>query len=394
MPLRLHLRLAAEEPLRDLRLRHLECEERNRDLVPKREVRRHAETERRLSHAGTSGDDDEVSGLEAGRQPIEVAEAGGGPGDVGAGFVQGGDALEALFQQLLDVAELRGDAALRKLEDDLLGTVDENLRLARAFPTELGDLLSGDDEAAEGRHLVDDARVVRRICRRWHERCQLVHPHAPADGLELATFLELVDEGDRVDRLAFRIEREARAIDLRVALPVEVGGIEDLAHRSDRTRGEQHRPENRLLGLEVLGWRNRSGFCELGDRCHSVGVNHPCACVSICGNVRSRHVFFASFAAEKNICSHTVRTEPVDGSTATSGNFFRKSTGRGKPCEWFYPGCPQKRGDAALQQGQDCGHDRPGRRLDRSAVAVLDVGRLALFFRYARVDRAVELVFL
>jgi len=361
--------------------------------VPKREVRRHAETECRLPHAGTSGDDDEVAGLEPGRQSVEVAEAGGGPRDVGAGFVQGGDALEALLQQLLDVAELRGDAALRKLEDDLLGAVDENLRLARAFPTELGDLLSGGDEAAERRHLVDDARIVRRVCGRRDERCQLVHPHPPADGFELAALLELVDERDRVDRLALRIEREARAIDLRVALPVEVGGIEDLAHRSDRTRGEQHRPEDRFLGLEVLGWRNRSGFCELGDRCHSVGVNHPCACVSICGNVSSRHVFFAPFAAEKNKCSHTVRTEPVDGSTAKSGNFLRKSTGRGKACEWLYPGCPQKRADAALRQGQDCGHDCTGRHLDRNR-GVLDVGRLALFFGYARVDRAVELVFL
>ena len=80
--------------------------------MPEREVRGDAETEGRLPHARSSGDDDEVPGLEPGGQPIEIAEAGGDPGDVGSRFVQSGDSLEAFFQQFLDVAELGGDAAL------------------------------------------------------------------------------------------------------------------------------------------------------------------------------------------------------------------------------------------------------------------------------------------
>jgi hypothetical protein len=52
-----------------------------------------------------------------------------------------------------------------------------------------------------------------------------------------------------------------------------------------------------------------------------------------------------------------------------SGNFVRKSTGSGKACARLYPGFPQKRVDAALKQGQDCGHDRTGRRLSRGGDA-------------------------
>src|SRR5207253_3186322 len=92
--LRLDLRLAAEEALSYLRLRHLEREQRDRRRVPEREVCRDAQSERGLPHAGTRGDDDEVPGLEAGRQPVEVAEAGGHPRDVGAGLVESGDPLE------------------------------------------------------------------------------------------------------------------------------------------------------------------------------------------------------------------------------------------------------------------------------------------------------------
>ena len=105
--------------------------------------------------------------------------------------------------------------------------------------------------------------------------------HASADVFELAALLELVDERDRVDGLALRVERERGAVDLRVALAVEVAGVEDFAHRPDRARGEQHRPEDRFLGLEVLGRRDRGGFSELGDRCHEGGANHPSGRVSI-----------------------------------------------------------------------------------------------------------------
>ena len=79
-----------------------------------------------------------------------------------------------------------------------------------------------------------------------------------ADVLELAALVELVDERDRVDGLALRVERERGAVDLRVALAVEVARVEDLADRPDRAGGEHHRPEDGLLGLEVLR-RDRGG---------------------------------------------------------------------------------------------------------------------------------------
>ena len=91
-----------------------------------------------------------------------------------------------------------------------------------------------------------------------HERRQLVDPHLPAHVLELASLVELVDERDRVDRLAARVQREAGAVDLRVALPVEVRRGEDFADRPDCAGGEHHRTEYGLLGIEILR-RNRGG---------------------------------------------------------------------------------------------------------------------------------------
>ena len=127
---------------------------------------------------------------------------------------------------------------------DLLGLVDELGRLAGSLPAEPRDLRPDADQPAQRRHLADDPRVVRRVRRRRHERRQLVDPLAAAGVLELAALLELVDERDRVDRLAARVERERGAVDLRVALPVEVPCVEDFADRPDRTGGEHHRAED------------------------------------------------------------------------------------------------------------------------------------------------------
>src|SRR6266536_2807870 len=131
--------------------------------------------------------------------------------------------------------------------------------------------------AAQGPHLVDDPRVVRCVRGRRNERRQLVDPRPSADVLELASLLELVDERDRVDGLALRIERECRPVDLRVALAIEIAGVQHFADRPDCSGGEHHCPENRLLGLEVLG-RNRGGrrmgLGDLDD--HYAGVETSC----------------------------------------------------------------------------------------------------------------------
>ena len=93
--------------------------------------------ERRLPHRRPGRDDDQVPRLEARRELVELLEAGGTAGDVGAGLVQVHDALEALLQQPFDVAEVARDPLLGEVEDDLLGPVDEvrRSRPGRSWPS-------------------------------------------------------------------------------------------------------------------------------------------------------------------------------------------------------------------------------------------------------------------
>src|SRR5207253_428089 len=122
------------------------------------------------------------------------------------------------------------------------------------------------DEAPQGGGLADDARVVGCVRGGGHERGDLVYADTAADGVELAPLLQLVGERDRIDRLALCIEGERRSIDLRVRLAIEVARVEDLADGADRAGREHHRPEDGLLGLEILR-RHRTvrGWSVVGD---------------------------------------------------------------------------------------------------------------------------------
>ena len=90
---------------------------------------------------------------------------------------------------------------------------------------------------------------------------------AAARVLELTALLELVDQRDRVDGLALRVQRQRGAVDDGVALAVEVARVQRFADRPDRAGGEHHRAEDRLLGFEILR-RDRGGRRGLGELCH------------------------------------------------------------------------------------------------------------------------------
>ena len=117
------------------------------------------------------------------------------------------------FSSCLDVREVAADALLREVEDDLLRAVDELGGLARPVPAEPRDLAAGPDQPAQRGRLADDPGIVAGVRGGRHERCQLMDPRPSADVLELSALLELVDERDRVDRLAPAVERERAPVD-------------------------------------------------------------------------------------------------------------------------------------------------------------------------------------
>ena len=146
--------------------------------------------------------------------------------------------------------------------DDVVGRVVAHLR----------DVARDRDEAAQQRELVDDARVVTGVRGRGSGRLDLEQRRPAADELEEIGAPELLGDGDRIGGLALPVERLDRVVDVAVRRLVEVGDVDPGLHRGgDRVAGEQHRAEQRLLGLEVVrrhspGLRTPNGINRL-DHC-------------------------------------------------------------------------------------------------------------------------------
>ena len=158
-------RPAGDEPVGELRLRHLEREEGDRLSVLGGDVLGDVAHERRLAERGPRGDHDQVPRLEAAELRVEVAEAGGRAGDVWSPLDSCLEAVDLVAEDLGDPAEVAGALLVGDLEQQALGALDQLLRLALAVVDRLLDLLRGREQPPQQRVLLDDLRVVAGVAR-------------------------------------------------------------------------------------------------------------------------------------------------------------------------------------------------------------------------------------
>src|SRR5690606_11105580 len=88
-----------------------------------------------------------------------------------------------------------------------------------------------------------------------HDGGQGVQVGGAADPGHLAAFLQLVEDGDGVGRLASPVQVGDDVEDDLVGRPVEVVGPQDLDDVGDGVLGQQHAAQHRLLCLDVVGRR-------------------------------------------------------------------------------------------------------------------------------------------
>ena len=93
--------------------------------------------------AGLRRDHDQVAGLEAAGLVVEVAEAGGGAGDLGVSARELLELVDLVVEDVADLAEVLGLLLVRDLEEQPLGVLDERPWLAVTLDDRLLDLLGG-----------------------------------------------------------------------------------------------------------------------------------------------------------------------------------------------------------------------------------------------------------
>jgi hypothetical protein len=69
----------------------------------------------------------------------------------------------------------------------------------------------------------------------------------------VAAPLQLIDDGDEIERLAAVVERHHRLVEPGVALAVEILGAQEAGDLDDRVGVDQQRPQHGALRLQVGG---------------------------------------------------------------------------------------------------------------------------------------------
>ena len=245
-----------DQPLGEFGVRHLEREEGDRAAFLDRHVLGDVGDETRLAHARPRGEDDQVAGLKAAGDLVEVGKPGGRSSDVGLAARELLEAVDLPREDVLEHVEVLGLLLVGDLEEQLLRPLGELIRLALAVVDRALDLVRGREQTAQQRVLLDDPRVVLGVAGDRNGRGEVGDRLAATGGLEVARLAEKLRDRERVDRLAALVQRLDRAEDQPVAVAVEVllseADVED--DRVHRHLRHHQGAEHRLLGLEVLRW--------------------------------------------------------------------------------------------------------------------------------------------
>jgi hypothetical protein len=235
----------------------------------------------RFPHRRPRRDDDQVGGLEAGGEAVEVGEAGGDAGDLAVVLVEALDGFEGAGEDVAETVVVLGDPALGDLIDEGLGAVDGALGVLGGLEAELDDLGAGVDEAAQDAGLLDDAGVEAGVGGGGDAGDQGVEERGAADVGQGAVAAQLLGHGDGVDGVAVAVQLKDRAEHRAVGRAVEVVLAQQLEDLGDGVLGEQHRAEDRLLGLDVVGGDALVGWGSAGPRA-ALGDGADGHCCSPC----------------------------------------------------------------------------------------------------------------
>ena len=213
---------------------------------------------------GARRKDDQIRGLQASGQRIEIGEAGPDAADLAPVRVQVIEPVERVVEKLLEGRESGGETPLRDRVELRLGPVDRLLDLRGVLVPDPGDPPRGRDQVPQDRLALHDPGVLRREDRRRRLLGQRGEVAASADRLELSVALERLGDRDDVDRLTALPQVHHDAVDLPVRLSVEVDRAKDVRDLDDRVAVDEKGAEDGLLGLEALRRKAVDGHVDSG----------------------------------------------------------------------------------------------------------------------------------
>ena len=210
--------------------------------------------ERRLAHAGTARENDEVGGLQAAHVAVEIGEAGRDPAERPLALVGPGGHVDRDLERVGEALEAAVVAAgLGDLIEAPLGLLDliARARIDRRVIGDIDDVLADRDQFAPHRQVVDVAPVIVGVDdgRRFGREPRQILRHRDAADIVLA---EKGLQRDRRRELAGANHRAGDLEDAAMNLLDEMLAPKKVGDAVEGVVVDQDRAEQRLLGVEVV----------------------------------------------------------------------------------------------------------------------------------------------
>src|SRR5271154_3066584 len=238
--------------------------------------------ERRLAHAGTAGEDDEIGRLQAAHIAVEVGQPGGDAAQRPFALVGAGGHVDSDFQRFGEALKAAVvPPGLGDLVQAPLGLLDlvARARIDRRVKGDIDDILADRNEFAPHGEVIDAAAIVVGVDdgRRLAGETGEILRHSDAAEIMLA---KEGLERHRRRQLAGPDQRSRDLEDAAMNFLDEMLASEEVRDAVERVIVDQDRAEQRLFGLEVVRrraigalLRQRLALGELFDRRHGCGAS-------------------------------------------------------------------------------------------------------------------------
>src|SRR6267143_5358392 len=246
------LRDGGDEALEEGLLGHFEAEDGDGLAGADGDVFGEVEGQRGFSLRGTRGEDEQLGGLQAGGQLVQLDVAGGDAGDAFAFAEDFFEALEIVADDVLDGDEAGADAVFGELEDGGFGVVEDGVGAVVALEGALLNVVRGVDEIAEDGFFFDDARIVLDVGDARHAIGEGGEIGRAAGGFEIAAAVKLFGESDEVDGLLAFTEGDHLGEDAAMLIEEEIFGLEIFDGGVEGVVVEDDGAEDGTLGVEVV----------------------------------------------------------------------------------------------------------------------------------------------
>ena len=190
--------------------------------------------------------------LQAGQLLVQVDEAGGHPGDVGAAGFQFLYFFHNRVELVPDLLQAVPQAPVGHRQHFLLRQVQHGVDFDVKGGGQLVDLGAGQYHGPAAGVFGHHLGVILHVGRRRDEVQQVAQKQRPPDALQITGPLQDVADGHRVDGLPAVIELGDRPEDDLMGRYVEVLRAQRAHHFVGGPRGAQDRPQHRLFGFQAV----------------------------------------------------------------------------------------------------------------------------------------------